>query len=139
MGGPTHKHAAKPVGQQTRSGKTSGPHKNCGKTSGQQNTRDKTSGPPKKKAATPVGPTNQWATNTSGNTSGHKTKVARPARSKPTSGKTSEGQNLPAVCVFGTIDYRTIDYRATYKYKIRILHIIRIPYHKSSHCAIIDC
>ena len=93
---------------------------------------------PKNKAATPVGPINPVGT--SSNTSGHKTKVARPARSKPTSGKTSEGQNLPAVCVFGTIDYRTIiDYRATYKYKIMIRHIIRIPYHKSSHCAIIDC
>jgi len=83
MGGPTHKHAAKPVGQQTRSGKTSGPHKNCGKTSGQQNTRDKTSGPPNKKAATPVGPTNpvgnkyqrqhQRAQNKSGKTSEVKT------------------------------------------------------------------
>ena len=108
-GGPTNKHAAKPVGQQTRSGKTSGPHKNCGKTSGQKNTRDKTSGPPKKRRQHQWAQQIQWATKTSGNTSGHKTKVARPARSKPTSGKTSEGQNLPAVCVFGTIDYRTIE------------------------------
>ena len=142
-------------------GKTSGRanKQTCGKTSGAtnkkwqnqraaqklwqnqwtKNTSDKTSGPQKTRRQHQWAEQIQWATKTSGNTSGHKTKVARPERSKPTSGKTSEGQNLPAICVFGAIDYRTIDCRATYKYKIVILHITRIPYHKSCHCAIIDC
>ena len=74
-----------------------------------KNTSDKTSGPQKTRRQHQWAQQIQWATKTSGNTSGHKTKVARPARSKPTSGKTSEGQNLPAVCVFGTIDYPTIE------------------------------
>ena len=111
VGAPTNKHAAKPVGQQTKSGKTSGPHKNNGKTSGQNNTNDKTSGPKTTRQQHQWAQQIQWATKASGNTGGHKTKAARPPRSKPATGKSSEGQNLPATCVFGTIDYRLSDDR----------------------------